>query len=188
MNDYKLRTQSFLYIILHSLPAVKTHHNSKAGTNCTRCSCLHLSAPDRHPPPRSSKPLRDQAVIITQKTPSHQLFLCRVWTKSYAPIPAALTCVSQHTHHPIPPPTGSRAQTGRWVSGALLHTNATIQSPRLKEWSKNACTLTKQLSMEQDTLPARLMSRRGRVASEWHAAYRAAAHPVHEEPALPSFS
>lgn len=36
---------------------MKTHHSSKAGTNCTRCSCLHLSAPDRRaPPPHHQNP------------------------------------------------------------------------------------------------------------------------------------
>lgn len=44
--------------------------------------------------------------------------------------------VSQHTHHPIPPPTGSQAQTGRWVSGALLHTNVTSRRLRVKESAK----------------------------------------------------
>lgn len=39
--------------------------------------------------------------------------------------------------------------------------------------------------MEQDTLPARLMSRSGRAVPERHTAYRAAAR--HEDPALPSF-
>ncbi|KAI9514067.1 hypothetical protein NQZ68_036566 [Dissostichus eleginoides] len=42
--------------------------------------------------------------------------------------------------------------------------------------------------MEQDTLPAKLMSRRGRAVPERHAACRAAARPEHEEPASPFFS
>ncbi|KAK5888016.1 hypothetical protein CesoFtcFv8_016559 [Champsocephalus esox] len=40
--------------------------------------------------------------------------------------------------------------------------------------------------MEQDTLPAKLMSRRGRAVPERHAACRA--RPDHEEPASPFFS
>ena len=52
----------------------------------------------------------------------------------------------------------------------------------MKTYTKIA-GLTKQLSMEQDTLTARLMSRTGRTVSERHAANRAAAQPEHEEPA-----
>lgn len=80
--------------------------------------------------------------------------------------------------HHAPPPLQHR-------QAEVLRTSTTLPSGEVQDTSTTAGTLTKQLSMEQDTLPARLMSRRGGVASERHAAYRAAAHPVHEEPALP---
>lgn len=95
------------------LPAVKTHYTSQAGTNCTKCSNVHLPTPDRPP-----SLLYDHQTL--QRLVFHHHTKCYLISYFYVECGAIVTHrypqpsrVSTNTPTtPIPPPTGSRAQTG----------------------------------------------------------------------------
>lgn len=98
----------------------------------------------------------------SQDTEVIGLFVCGVSVVTCL-ITASLTCVDQHPHPPSPTdwPAGTYKQASSGGEGSHTHPSQTKTNTQIK-----ALGLTKQLSMEQDTLPARLMSRRGRAVPE----------------------